>query len=252
MAVDDSPLNRAHGNAVNSPIHGRLIAASALTAETNLLRFRMTADLTGFEAGQYIEMLDDDGARIPFSIASTKADLPNLELHYSPIAGHPDVPRMARVLASPTVNFAAPSGNCWLNAAQRQQPLLLAAAGTGIAQSLSILRSLRQQSNSPSVELYWGVRHAAQLYLGREFDAWARDHNGFSWQAIVSDEPDYHGRRGLLPTALTQDAAGIAHRVAVLSGGPAAVYAMYDALLAAGARAENILADVFAYAPRPP
>lgn len=233
------------------PIRGRLIAASAISAQTNLLRFQMAPELTGFEPGQYIEMLDEDGASIPFSIASTPADLPLLEVHYSPIAGHPDVPRMARVLAAPTVSFTAPSGNCWLDAARRSQPLLLAAAGTGIAQSLSILRSRLQQRSGPSVELYWGVRHAAQLYLRGELNAWACDHSWFCWQAIVSDEPDFHGRRGLLPSALTQDAAALTHRIAVLSGGPAAVYTMFDALRAAGSPTGNILADAFAYAPRP-
>lgn len=232
-------------------IRGRLNAAEAINSETNLLRFRMGADLLHFEPGQYIEMLDpEDGARVPFSIATIPADLPRLDVHYTPVADHPDVPRMARILATREVAFNAPAGNCWLDHAQREQRLLFAAAGTGVSQSLSLLRSLLTPSPRPSVVLYWGVRHAQQLYLRAELDEWARTHPWFSWHAVVSDEPDYHGRRGYLNAVLSQDAATLVERITVLSGGPAAVYAMFDALTVAGARAENIFADAFAYAPR--
>ena len=230
---------------------GRLVAAAAINSQTNLLRFRLDHRLLGFEPGQYIEVLDTDGTGVPFSIASIPGDLPHIDLHYTPVAGHPDVPRMARILAASEIRFTAPSGNCWLDPTLRQRPLLLAAAGTGISQALSLLRSLVLQPTSPSVELYWGVRDAAQLYLRTELDDLARVHPWFCWHAVVSDEPGYHGRRGYLNAVLTQDAAALTHRVTVLSGGPAAVYAMYDALLAAGAPATNFHADVFDYAPRP-
>ena len=83
--------------------------------------------------------------------------------------------------------------------------------------------------------------------------------NMAAWQAlpnlhfhqIVSEDAGWPGRTGLLYEAVCSDIQHLADYQVIVSGSPAMVYGTFDALVAAGMQPEQMLADVFAYAPRP-
>ena len=75
----------------------------------------------------------------------------------------------------------------------------------------------------------------------------------FHYVPVVSEpntSPDWQGRTGLVGEAALDDLADVSNFTVVVSGGPAMVYATLDAFVARGLSEQNMLADVFSYAPR--
>ena len=132
-----------------------------------------------------------------------------------------------------------------------QKPLVLIAAGTGLAQMQSLIESCLAEGFSQPIHLYWGVRHSDDFYAAPHWQRWQAMPNLYLHQ-VVSDEPQWQGREGLLHQAICEDLADLGDYRFFVSGSPPMVYATLDALVAAGMPAEQMHADAFAYAPREP
>ncbi len=128
-------------------------------------------------------------------------------------------------------------------------PLVLVAAGTGMAQMHSLIEYCRAAGFTHPVHLYWGVRRPEDFYQLRHWDEWRRMPN-LHLHRVVSDICDWGGRCGLLHEAIRQDFSDLKSLHVYASGSPAMVYGTLDALVEAGMDPHQMRADVFAYAPR--
>ena len=128
-------------------------------------------------------------------------------------------------------------------------PLVLIAAGTGMAQMHSLLEHCRVRGFEYPVHLYWGVRRPEDFYTIEEWAQWQQLPNLFLHK-VVSDLCGWDGRCGLLHEAVCEDIDDLSRIHVYASGSPAMVYATLDALVNAGMDAHQMRADVFAYAPR--
>ncbi len=203
--------------------------------------------LPRYHAGQYLLLRREDGEQSAFSLASAPSQGRDLELH---ILG-----REASALAlieqlrrKPMVEVQLPFGDAHL-ADLPDGPLILIAAGTGMAQMHSLIEHCRATGFKHPVHLYWGARRPEDFY---QLPHWA------DWQQlprlhlhkVVSDVCAWEGRCGLLHEAVCEDFADLKPLHVYVSGSPVMVYATLDALVAAGMDASQMRADVFAYAPR--
>ena len=200
-----------------------------------------------YYAGQYL-LLELEGAEpAAFSIASAPGEERMIELHIltrdpltQAVIDYLQHHRIARV--------QVPFGDACLTAAPTQ-PLVLIAAGTGLAQMQSIIEDCLQQGVTQPIHLYWGVRHSDDLYNAPHWQRWEQAPNLYLHR-VVSDQSDWSGRRGLLHQAVCEDLTDLADYRFVVSGSPGMVYATLDALVAAGMPEQQMQADAFAYAPR--
>ena len=128
-------------------------------------------------------------------------------------------------------------------------PLVLIAAGTGMAQMHSLIEHCRAAGFKYPVHRYWGARTAADFYELPHWQEWQTLAN-LRVQRVVSEDPHWPGRRGLLHAAVREDFADLKPLHVYASGSPGMVYATLDALVEAGMDAQQMRADVFAYAPR--
>ena len=200
-----------------------------------------------YHAGQYL-LLERDGAEpAAFSIASAPQEERTLELHIlnrdpvtHAVIEYLQKHRIARV--------QAPFGDACARVLP-EQPLVLIAAGTGLAQMQSLIESCLNQGFKQPIHLYWGVRHSADFYQAPHWSRWQAQPNVHLHQ-VVSDQADWTGREGLLHQAICEDIADLADYRFFVSGSPAMVYATLDALVDAGMPAAQMHADAFAYAPR--
>ncbi|MGM8934202.1 CDP-6-deoxy-delta-3,4-glucoseen reductase [Pseudomonas neustonica] len=200
-----------------------------------------------YHAGQYL-LLERDGAEpAAFSIASAPQEERTLELHIlnrdpvtHAVIEYLQKHRIARV--------QAPFGDACARVLP-DQPLVLIAAGTGLAQMQSLIESCLNQGFKQPIHLYWGVRHSADFYQAPHWSQWQAQPNVHLHQ-VVSDQADWTGREGLLHQAICEDIADLAGYRFFVSGSPAMVYATLDALVDAGMPATQMHADAFAYAPR--
>ncbi|UVE17634.1 CDP-6-deoxy-delta-3,4-glucoseen reductase [Pseudomonas sp. LS44] len=200
-----------------------------------------------YHAGQYLLLERDDGEWSAFSLASAPHQGRELELHVlnrevstQAILAQLQRTRLARV--------QLPFGDTHL-AELPDGPLVLIAAGTGMAQMHSLIEHCRSTGFKHPVHLYWGVRQPDDFYALEHWDDWRRLDN-LHLHRVVSELCSWGGRCGMLHEAVCEDFADLSALHVYASGSPAMVYGTLDALVAAGMDAHQMRADVFAYAPR--
>ncbi|MBF7142275.1 MULTISPECIES: CDP-6-deoxy-delta-3,4-glucoseen reductase [Pseudomonas] len=203
--------------------------------------------LPRYHAGQYLLMERNGADKAAFSIASAPHSGRALELH---ILGREEgaLKLLAQLQREGLAQVELPYGDTHL-AALPDQPLVLIAAGTGMAQMCSLIEHCRAKGFHYPVHLYWGVRRVEDFYQVDQWGEWENLPNLFLHK-VVSDPCGWEGRCGLLHEAVREDIPDLTTVQVYASGSPAMVYATLDALVDAGMDAHQMRADVFAYAPR--
>jgi CDP-4-dehydro-6-deoxyglucose reductase len=200
-----------------------------------------------YHAGQYLLLQREEGEYSAFSLASAPHAGRELELH---ILAR-DASSLAVIEHLCRQGFARvqlPFGDTHL-AELPDGPLVLIAAGTGMAQMHSLIEHCRAAGFKHPVHLYWGARRPEDFYQLPSWAEWQSLPNLFLHQ-VVSDQCAWQGRCGLLHEAVREDFPELKALHVYASGSPAMVYATLDALVEAGMDAQQMRADVFAYAPR--
>ncbi|MEK1905193.1 MAG: CDP-6-deoxy-delta-3,4-glucoseen reductase [Pseudomonas sp.] len=200
-----------------------------------------------YHAGQYVLVARDDGEWSAFSLASAPASSRELELH---VLVREDSARnlIAQLQRTGLARLQMPFGDTHL-AELPDGPLVLIAAGTGMAQMHSLIEHCRAQGFAHPVHLYWGARVPSDFYDLPHWQQWQHTPN-LTLHQVVSELCGWEGRCGLLHQAVCEDFADLTSLHVYASGSPAMVYGTLDALVAAGMDAHQMRADVFAYAPR--
>lgn len=210
-----------------------------------------------FHPGQYLQVILDDENHCAFSIGS----IPNKERLIQLYVGFSDKDeRSKRLRESFTVGnvirVSLPHGNCYLKDQYSTAPLYLIAGSTGISQIKSIAELCASIMSNREVFIYWGTRSASELFLNEHFLEMANQHKNIQYIPVVS-EPDaqWQGRTGFVHKAMLEDTAAPNHTSIedaeiILCGSPGMAYAVFDDLLAAGIKEQQVQSDVFDYAPR--
>ncbi|WP_122210114.1 CDP-6-deoxy-delta-3,4-glucoseen reductase [Pseudomonas viridiflava] len=201
-----------------------------------------------YHAGQYLMIERENGEKSAFSIASAPYRGRDLELH---VLVREDSARnlIEQLQRNAMAKVELPFGDTHL-AELPDGPLVLIAAGTGMAQMSSLIEHCRAKGFDHPVHLYWGARRPDDFYEIAHWDEWAQLPNLFLHK-VVSDLCGWEGRCGMLHEAVCEDIKDLSAVHVYGSGSPAMIYGTLDALVAAGMDAHQMRADVFAYAPRP-
>ncbi|MHC2146236.1 CDP-6-deoxy-delta-3,4-glucoseen reductase [Pseudomonas sp. 210_17 TE3656] len=200
-----------------------------------------------YHAGQYLMIEREAGDKAAFSLASAPHSGRELELHVL-ARENSAVALIAQLQRNSMARLEMPFGDAHL-AELPDGPLVLIAAGTGMAQMHSLIEHCRAQGFKHPVHLYWGVRLPEDFYQIEHWAEWEQLPNLFLHK-VVSDLCGWEGRCGLLHEAICEDMQDLAGIHVYASGSPNMVYATLDALVEAGMDAHQMRADVFAYAPR--
>ncbi len=190
----------------------------------------------------------ENGEKSAFSIASAPHTGRDLELH---VLVREDSARslIEQLQRNKMARVELPFGDTHL-ADLPEGPLVLIAAGTGMAQMNSLIKHCRAKGFKHPVHLYWGVRRPGDFYQVSHWEEWTKLPNLFLHK-VVSDLCGWEGRCGLLHEAVCEDIKDLSAVHVYASGSPAMIYGTLDALVSAGMDAHQMRADVFAYAPRP-
>ncbi len=200
-----------------------------------------------YHAGQYLLLQRDDGEWSAFSLASAPHQGRDLELH---ILVREDSSRqiVAQLRRTRLARVQMPFGDTHL-AELPDGPLVLIAAGTGMAQMHSLIEHCRVTGFTHPLHLYWGVREPGDFYQLEHWADW-QSQAGLTLHKVVSESGAWAERSGMLHEAVCQDFADLKALHVYASGSPAMVYGTLDALVEAGMDPHQMRADVFAYAPR--
>lgn len=208
-----------------------------------------------FLAGQYIEFLLKDGKRRAFSIANAPHDDGFLQLHVRLISGGEFTQHVfAGMKEKDILRFQGPYGSFFLRE-ESVKPMILLAGGTGFAPIKALVEHAIHKHITRPMEIYWGARNRAGLYLADLPADWAAAHSHIRYVPVLSDAtpPDaWSGRGGLVHQAVLEDHADLANYQVYACGAPAMIDAARADFAAHGLPPEEFFADAFTYASAAP
>lgn len=201
-------------------------------------------------AGQYLDVLLDDGRRRAFSIANAPHEDDTIELHVRRVAGGGFTATVFDTIDVGThLRVEGPLGT-FVPREDSERPILLMAGGSGFAPIKALIEHFVELGARRPMMLYWGAREPADLYLRELPERWAREVPHFRFVPVISGEDvDRAVRRGLVHEELLRDHPDLSAFDLYMSGPPAMIDAGRHAFVEAGLPEERLFYDSFEYAP---
>lgn len=208
--------------------------------------------LPDFHAGQYCELLIDEG-EFPFTIASAPGTR-EMELHLGVTADNESSQQILTYLQNnATVRIRLPKGDVWTCAGKHpnnlHDPLVFVVAGTGFAQAKAMIEEQLKHQH-PALFVYWINKDCSGFYSDLA-QKWA-DEGLIKYKGICTDNTkcDQHDSRPV-EDCILDDISDVTSIRAIACGGPGFVYSVLEGLETKGFHQSQMASDVFAYAPRP-
>jgi len=201
-----------------------------------------------FYAGQYINIVLEDGAKRSFSFATAPSVNDRIELHIRRIPGGRYTTHVfERMRTGDRVRFEGPLGSFFLRE-DSEKPMIFVAGSTGFAPVKSMLEYAFGRGMKRRMILYWGVRRPADLYLAALPEKWAREHPNFTFVPVISHpapEDSWRGRTGLVHEAILADFPDLSGYQVYACGSAAMVEAAHPAFKAQGLGPDDCFSDAF-------
>jgi len=206
-----------------------------------------------FFAGQYLDIILEDGARRSFSFANAPHDDEFIQLHIRHIPdGRFTTHVFTKMKDGDELTFEGPLGTFFLQD-ENDMPIIFVAGATGFAPVKSMLEHAFHSGSKRRMLLYWGVRMQKDLYMGDLPERWQREHENFSFVPVLSDSsPDdnWKGRTGLVHEAILQDFPDLSGYQVYACGSLQMVQAARPSFLAQGLPENFCFSDAFTMSPR--
>lgn len=200
-----------------------------------------------FEAGQYINIVLDDGQRRAFSYANRPGAGGLIELHVRLMPGGRFTSHVFQDMkVGDEIRFEGPLGRFTLQ--DSLQPILLVAGATGFAPVKSILEDAFARGVQRPMRLYWGARRPQDLYMLEQCEQWQREHNNFTVVPVISEpagDDGWSGRTGLVHEAILADFPDLQGYEVYLCGSVRMVEAAAPAFVAQGLDENACFSDAF-------
>jgi NAD(P)H-flavin reductase/hemoglobin-like flavoprotein len=194
-----------------------------------------------YRAGQYLTLETPRRPRLwrPYSIANAPRRDGSLELHVKAVsAGWVSPVLVAHTRVGDVLRLGPARGGLPVDPGAGPD-LLLVGGGTGIAPLKAMVEDLAGWNVSRQVRCYAGARRIDELYALSPLQRLAERYPWLTVAGVVSDEPAYPGRRGLVPDVAASAGDWTGHQVRV-SGSPAMIRATVAALRARQVPLERI------------
>ena len=200
-----------------------------------------------FKAGQYAMVVMGEKDMRPFSIANAAFDNSRIELHIGAEPGNSYAGEvLERMRAEGEIVVNVGSGNAFLQS--NGLPMVLIAGGTGFSYTYSILQEHLKNGDKTPVTLYWGGKHAADLYLAEELNALADANDHFTFVPVVEFACDeWKGRTGWVHHAVMADHADFSNVQVYVAGRFEMAKVVRDDFTQRGLKVENLFGDAFAF-----
>ncbi|NDV91745.1 NAD(P)H-flavin reductase [Alteromonas sp. 345S023] len=200
-----------------------------------------------FKAGQYAMVKMGEKDLRPFSIANAAYDNERIELHIGAEPGNSYATEvLTRMQEDGEITLSANNGQAFLQS--NGLPMVLIAGGTGFSYTYSILQQHLHSGDTTPITLYWGGKHASDLYLSEQLTELAEKYAHFTFVPVVEfAHDDWQGRTGWVHHAVMADHADFAAVQVYVAGRFEMAKTVRDDLTVRGLKAENLFGDAFAF-----
>jgi len=230
----------------------RVTEKTQLTADVMRIRIKLPdAQRLQFLAGQYLEILLQDGKRRAFSIASAPQSEDEIELHIRHVEGGDFTGWVFDELKERDIlRVEAPLGNFFIRNDKTDRPMILMGGGTGFAPLKSMIEDLLAHHDKRPLHLFWGARNGAELYMHGQAQEWAEqnDHIRYSCALTEPGSGESAGSfNGFVHEAVLEQYPELSGFDIYMSGPPAMIDAGRAAFLENGAEKRRIYFDSFEF-----
>lgn len=204
----------------------------------SVLRLRLTPERSlRYRVGQHLVLWTASGVARPYSLASVPGDDPFLEFHIDcqRPGAFADVARTLKN-GDPIRLGELQGGALQYDPDWQDRPLLLLAAGTGLAPLWGVLREALRQNHQGEIRLLHLARDAREHYLAGALGGLANHHSNLRVELIELEA--FAAVLGALRVTSRQT-------IALVCGSPTSVEAFSKRLFIAGLPRNQLLADVF-------
>jgi NAD(P)H-flavin reductase len=231
----------------------RVIKMERLSADIMRLILKLPEEQRiDFVAGQYINVILDDGQRRPFSFANPPHEADQIELQIRLMPGGAFTPHVFNGMKEgDEIRFEGPLGDFTLRESTR--PIIFVAGATGFAPVKSMVEDAFHRGLQREIHLYWGVRRLKDLYLPELPTRWAREHANFHFIPVLSEpaaEDGWQGRTGLVHEAILEDFPELKQHEIYACGSVRMVEAIFPFLKNHGAEDGACFSDAFTVSAR--
>jgi len=231
----------------------RVVSLEKLTYDVMRVLLKLPAgQQIAFKAGQYINILLDDGQRRAFSFANPPHEPDFVELQVRLMPGGRFTTHVFEAMkVGDEVRFEGPIGDFSLRESER--PIVFVAGATGFAPVKSMVEDAFKRGLKRDIHLYWGVKSLKDLYLPELPAAWARQHENFHFIPVLSEpapEDQWTGRTGLVHEAILADFPELKEHEIYACGSVRMVEAIFPLLKQHGAEDGACFSDAFTVSAR--
>jgi len=206
---------------------------------------------TLFRAGQYLDILLQDGTRRSYSIASVPDNegVRQVELHMRHLPGGRFTDHVFGAMKLREIHkLEIPLGSFFLRE-HSDKPMIMLASGTGFAPIKSLIEHTLARGVRRPITLYWGGRRRGDLYLHDLAQSWADRHEHVRFVPVLSEPtPDcaWTGRTGFVHLAAMEDFPDMSGHQVYACGAPVVVdAARRDYVARCGLPEDEFFADAF-------
>jgi NAD(P)H-flavin reductase/quinol-cytochrome oxidoreductase complex cytochrome b subunit/ferredoxin len=236
-------------------VHEARVASMDLLAP-DVMRVRLeleNGERIPFYAGQYINILLEDGQKRAFSFATAPHEPGPIELHIRRIEGGRFTSHVFTAMkAGDRLRFEGPVGSFFLRE-DGEKPVIFVAGATGFAPVKSMVEHAFHAGVRRPMVLYWGTRRLADMYLRELPERWEKEHPNFRFVPVLSEPAAtdaWEGRTGLVHEAILADYPDLAGHRIYACGSVKMVEAAQPAFAKQGLSPDDCFSDAFKLAPR--
>jgi NAD(P)H-flavin reductase/ferredoxin len=225
----------------------RIFRLARPAPDVTILTLRFPIGLRApFKAGQYLQVVMEDGDRRNFSLANATRDNDGAELHIRHVPGGKfSQGILSKLSVGDPLRVEVPYGDFYLRASER--PVILLASGTGFAPIKSIIETAIHTGNRRPMLLYWGGRKREDIYLFDVPARWTQRWPWFSFTPVLSEPSgSWTGRVGLVHNVVREDHPDLSATDVYACGNPLMVSAAQrDFVGSQGLPEAQFFADAF-------
>lgn len=200
-----------------------------------------------YRAGQFVNLMREDGLTRSYSIANTPADGGMLEFHVALTPGGA-MSTWFHEEAGPgeSLQVLGPQGDCFYLEGNADQPLLLVGTGTGLAPLYGIAKAALEAGHAGPIHLFHGSLDCDGLYLDKDLRELEGEAENLSYHPCVLNEDCGDGvTRGSIDEAPLEKFPDLKGWRVFLCGNPDIVKILQRKTFMAGASMSEIFADAF-------
>jgi CDP-4-dehydro-6-deoxyglucose reductase, E3 len=203
-----------------------------------------------FLAGQYIDILMQDGKRRSFSLANPPHEDQILELHIRYYEGGLFSEYAFKDLKDKALlRIEGPLGQFTLQESER--PIIMIAGGTGFAPVKSLVEHSLEKNDIRPIHIYWGARTETDLYFDHVVKQWAIDHAHITYIPVLSEidnTKNWKGKTGFVHEAVLEDHADLSEHDIYACGPPPMINAVVESFPEHGMNRDRLFSDSFEFA----